>query len=113
MLVYAKNPNGMLMLGGRRIYGAEMVQGPTDVPFELYDQCREALIEATYREGHLQKIFGKPFPEVAFTYHEVRFIPDKTLDKLLVCMGRTLEADWTRKHKIEIIKYELRNAETT
>ena len=112
MLVYSKNPNGMLMIEGYRIYGAAMIQGPTEIPFDVYQQCRDALVSATYREGHLTKLFGRSFPEIAFRYDEIRFLPDRTLHTLMEHMGVIPQEDWSRKRKVEAIKTALRNAET-
>ena len=103
----------MLMIEGYRIYGAAMIQGPTNVPFEIYQQCKAVLISATYREGHLTKLFGRQFPEIAFRYDEIRFLPEKTLHMLMEYMGVSLQEDWSRKRKVEAIKIALRNAETT
>lgn len=100
----------MLTINGYRIYGAAMIQGPTEVPFDLYKQCKDVLISATYREGHLQKLFGRPFPEVAFRYDEVKHLPERTLHLLMERMGISFETDWPKKRKVELIKAALRNA---
>jgi hypothetical protein len=110
MLVYAKNPQGLLRIGQYRIYGIDMVQGPTEVPFEVYNANQEILEHATYREGYLRKLFQRHFPEVAFRYDELRYLPDTTLDTLCQCMELRYENDWTSKHKVEVIKQAIRNA---
>jgi hypothetical protein len=110
MLVHAKNPQGLLKIGNYRIYGIDMVQGPTEVPFELYEANKDILEHATYREGYLRKLFKKHFPEIAFRYDELRYLPDDTLDLLCDCIGLQHESDWTSKHKVEVIKQAIRNA---
>lgn len=113
MLVHAKNPQGLLRIGEYRIYGIDMVQGPTDVPFEVYNANQEVLEHATYREGHLRKVFGTHFPEIAFRYDELRYLPDATLDTLCQCIGLKYETSWTSKHKVEVIKQAIRNASSS
>lgn len=110
MLVHAKNPQGLLKIGNYRIYGIDMVQGPTDVPFEVFDANREILEHATYREGYLRKLFKRHFPEIAFRYDELRYLPDTTLNTLCECIGLEFDPSWTSKHKVEVITQAIRNA---
>jgi hypothetical protein len=112
MLVQCKNPHGMITIRGRRVYGAAMVQPPADIPYEHYDANRYCLESATYREGDLARIFGHPFPMMAFKYHEIRYIPEAMLDRILDCMHYEYDRDWPRKQKIELIKRALRDAPT-
>ncbi len=108
MLVFAKNPRGVLYLGSFQIWGKETGREPSDIPFELYTKCKDGLQDAAYREGYLQKIFGKPFKEVAFTYSEVKFLPESTLDHL--CQSMSIDfKKLTKKVKIDAIKRELKN----
>jgi hypothetical protein len=109
MLVYAKNPDGILYFGNFRIYGSNMIQGPRDVPFEFYKNNKDVLEDATYREGVLNKIFDSSFPEVAFTYQGLRFLPHKTLDKIGKGMRLEFGDDWTIKRKVEAIKQRIRD----
>jgi len=113
MLVQCKNPRGMLVVHGRRVYGAAMVQPPADIPYQHYEANKYCLESATYREGHLKKIFGRDFPMIAFKYHEVKYLPANILNTLLDCMSINYDPDWPRKRKIELIKSALRNAPTT
>lgn len=109
MLVHAKNPRGVLYLAGRQIWGKETGRKPVDLPFNIYNANKEALQDATYREGYLGKLFGNKFPEVAFTYSEVRWLPDDTLLQLAHCMNIKINGDWTRKGLIDAIKEAIRN----
>lgn len=113
MLVHAKNPRGVLYLDRFRIHGKETGREPADIPFDLYNQCKDGLQDATYREGYLRSKFKRPFPMVAFTYSEIRFLPDKTLHSLATGMDITINEDWTRKGLIDAIKGALRDVSPT
>jgi len=108
MLVYAKNPRGILHIAHHRIHGKETGRDPCDIPFELYNTWKDSLQDATYREEYLRVKFGRPCPEVAFTYGEVRFLPDDTLRTLAEVTGIEVSDDWTRKGLIDAIKVALR-----
>ena len=109
MLVHAKNPMGIAHIEQYRIYGRNWGYEPTDVPFSIYEKYKDVLVDATYREGSLSKIFGRPFPEIAFKYSELKHLPDITLDKLLTAFGVEFDADWQSKRKVENIKMILRH----
>lgn len=113
MLVHAKNPRGVLHLERFRIHGKETGRDPCDIPFELYNSCKDGLQDATYREGYLRSKFGRPCPEVAFTYNEIRFLPGNTLTKLAEATGIKIDDEWTRKGLIDAIKGALRNVSPT
>jgi hypothetical protein len=113
MLVHAKNPRGVLHLERFRIHGKETGRDPCDIPFELYNSCKDGLQDATYREGYLRSKFGRPCPEVAFTYNEIRFLPEKTLMKLVEATGIKVDDEWTHKGLIDAIKGALRNVSPT
>lgn len=107
MLVYAKNPRGVLYLNNFQIWGKETGYHPQDIPFDLYNQCKDGLQDATYREGFLTKTFKKPFPEVAFTYSELRYLPDTTLDTIGQLMVENYDTAWSHKKKVDQIKLSL------
>jgi hypothetical protein len=109
MLVYAKQPRGILYIGKEPIYGREMIQGPSDIPYKVFEAYKDGLEEGTYREGFLSKLFGNPdFPEVAFKYSDLRFLPEKTLNKICVGMKMRIFKKTTRIAKIKMIKKALR-----
>ena len=108
MLVHAKTPRGVLHLNEYKIYGKQTAMPPVDIPFELYKKCKDGLAEGTYREGHLHKMFGGAFPVVAFTYTELRWVPDVTLDKIGPLMVLTYDAAWSHKKKVDQIKVAIR-----
>ncbi len=107
MLVYAKTPRGILYLGDFKIHGQETGYAPCDIPFELYNKCKNGLQDATYREGILTRLFKKPFPEIAFTYGELRYVPDITLDKIGPLMVDRYDPAWSHKKKVDQIKLSL------
>jgi hypothetical protein len=107
VLVYAKNPRGVLYLAGYQIWGKETGQHPKDIPFALYNKAKDGLEDATYREGVLSSLFGKPFPVVAFTYTELRWIPDRTLDRVGPLMMDEYDVGWSHKKKVDQIKRRL------
>ena len=108
MLVHCKTPKGVLHLYQYKIYGKETNMPPIDIPFEVYSQCKDALVDATYREGYLKKLFGVMFPVVAFTYSELRWLPDSTLDKIGPLMVPVYDTEWSHKKKVDQIKVALR-----
>ncbi len=108
MLVHAKNPRGILHLYGLRIYGKETKHPPRDIPFDLYNKCKDGLQDATYREGYLRSKFGRPCSEVAFTYNEVRFLPERTLEQLATTMNIQTDTELSRKGLVDAIKGALR-----
>lgn len=108
MLVYAKSPRGVLYINNQPIYGCETGREPVDLPFEIYNQCRDGLQDASYREGILTKMFGKQFPVIAFTYEELRWLPEQTLDKIGPLMIDNYDLEWSHKKKVDQIKVAIR-----
>jgi len=113
MLVFAKNPRGVLCIFGYKIYGSETGQKPCDIPYAIYVACKESIVDATYREGYMRKYFDPSCPEIAFTYSELRFLPAKTLNILCKVLKIKSRHDWTNKRKIEMIKRILRDEPST
>lgn len=108
MLVFAKSPRGVLCLHGNTVYGCETGRDPVDLSFETYLQCRDALQDATYREGFLSQIFKKSFPAIAFTYHELRWLPEQTINTIGPLMVDDFDIEWSHKKKVDQIKIALR-----
>lgn len=108
MLVHCKTPKGVLYIDQYRIYGKHMSMPAIDIPFELYKKCKDMLAEGTYREGHLRKMFGGAFPVIAFTYTELRWVPDGTLDKIGPLMVSEYDTAWSHKKKVDQIKLSIR-----
>jgi len=90
VLVYLKEPFGVLHIGNYKIYGFGTRMPPTDVSQSLFRadfMGDKRFRAATYREGYLKKLFGKEFSMVAFTYLELKYMPDKTLDRIASEIG--------------------------
>lgn len=104
MLVYCKTPGGIMDLNGYRIYGKMLGRKPTDIPFEVYKHCKHMLRDATYREESLTNIFGEQFPEIAFTYKELRYLPEDVLDVIGRLIVLCYSSNWSRKRKVDQIK---------
>lgn len=104
MLVYAKNPRGVLHINGFQIYGKETGRDPCDIPFDLYNSCKDGLQDATYREGVLNRLFAKSFPAIAFTYSELKHLPEQTIDTIGTLIVDTYDTAWSHKKKVDQIK---------
>lgn len=104
MLVHTKLPKGIMHLAGFRIYGKDLGRDPTDIPFVIYNTCKDGLHDGTYREGFLSRCFGKQFPEIAFTYHEMRWLPENTLNIIGPLMVADYNAEWSHKKKVDQLK---------
>lgn len=113
MLVYCKTPRGILYLNGVPIYGRETGRDPVDVPFDLYDACKDGLEDATYREAYLIEKFGWKSGAIAFTYGELRWLPEESLRKIATGMGLDVSNRETKKQIIEDIKRVLRDVTVT
>lgn len=113
MLVYAKTPRGILYLNHQPIHGRDMGMDPVDLPFAVYDACQDGLEDATYREGYLREKFGWKEGEIAFTYAELRWLPEHTLRKIARGIGLDESKRTTNKQLVEDIKRELRNVVKT
>lgn len=113
MLVYAKNPNGVLHIERVRLYGANLGYEPKDVSVQFYRKYRDLLEDATYRETDLRKRFGSFSGEVAFKYCELRYVPEKTLDRIANELGLDYDVKWDKNHKIRRVKKAIRNVSPT
>ena len=109
MLVHAKSPRGVMRLGRFRIHGRETKYRPCDIPFALYNEHKGTLSDGTYREDKLRGLFGMTFPMIAFTYSEIRWLPDKTLDTIGPLMVDQYDRTWSHKKKTDQIKVALRH----
>ena len=109
MLVYASQPNQIVYFCGYTIYGSAMVQGPVDVPFEIYSFLGEAIVDATYREGVVSKILKKRVPEMAFTYSTLKYMPENFIYILgKLSLGRKYKKRWPMKKKLWFVKDAIR-----
>jgi hypothetical protein len=97
MLVYAKNPDGIMKVGNKRVYGRNLSQGPVNLSFPAYNASKDDFVHATYRKSDLLLHFPGPFDIVAFTYDELKCLPRKTLRML--CRGMRIPYHYTHSIK--------------
>jgi len=108
MLVHCKTPRGVLYINNEPIYGREDMHDPVDVPFQVYEKCKDALEDATYREGYLRDKFGWNQGEIAFTYSELKWLPENTLRKIAKGIGTNAKRT-TKKQLVQDITRALRD----
>lgn len=75
MLVYFNYKRGSTMIDGKRIYGYLELYDPVIISWDAYKANRGNLMQAPYDKRILEKIFpGREFPDISFTYHEIRYL---------------------------------------
>ena len=90
MLVFFMHPRGSTMINGRRIYGYLERHAPVIVPWAVYKDCKNSLIQASYNKRILEELFpGREFPNLSFTYHELRFLDWEQMCSLCHAFGFT------------------------
>ena len=78
------------MINGRRIYGYLEPHGPVVVSWDIYKASRKDLMQASYSKEILEALFpGREFPNVSFTYHEIRFLDWEQMCMLCRAFGFT------------------------
>jgi len=108
MLVYAKNPHGVVHLpDGKTVYGAQTGRSPTDIDFELYKNSEGTFVDATYRSYDLQKMFERPFSPIAFKPSEIRYLPYPSLRKLGAELGVSTGTGAKRHALSKIVRYAI------
>lgn len=113
MLVHTKSPKAIMHLGVYIVYGKDLGRKPTDIPFEIYNVCRDGLQDGTYRENILSQLFKKQFPEIAFTYGEIRWLPETTINTIGPLMVQDYDTSWSHKKKVDQIKIAMQNVSST
>jgi len=90
MLVFYRYPKGSTMINGRRIYGYLEQHGPVVVPWAIYKAFQNSLIQASYSKEVFEQLFpGRTFPNLSFTYHEIRFLSWEQMCELCKAFGFT------------------------
>jgi len=102
MLVFFKYPQGSTMINGKRIYGWLERHGPVVVPWGVYKQCQNSLIQAPYNKQILEQLFpGREFPNLSFTYHQIRFLDWEQMCALCQAFGFTTNrSNASRRRKL-------------
>ncbi len=90
MLVYFNYPKGSMSINGRRIYGYLEHHAPVVVPWNVYQERRKSFIQASYTKEILEILFpGSIFPDLSFTYSELRFLDWEQMCALCNAFGFT------------------------
>lgn len=90
MLVFYKYPKGSTIMNGRRVYGFLEPHAPVVVPWDIYKTHRNSFIQASYSKDILEQLFpDREFPNVSFTYHEIRFMTWEQMCTLCKAFGIT------------------------
>jgi hypothetical protein len=85
-------PKGSIVVKGTRIYGYLEPQPAVIVPWGEYKHAPSNYVQAQYTKPILQAMFpGGEFPNVAFTYHEMRFLDWEQM--CAICKGVGLKTN--------------------
>lgn len=102
MLVFFRYPKGSTMINGRRIYGFLERHGPVVIPWGVYKARYDSFIQAPYNKRVLEELFpGREFPNVSFTYHQIRFLDWEQMCALCKAFGFTTNrSNASRRRKL-------------
>jgi len=102
MLVFFDYPRGSTMINGKRIYGYLEPHGPVVVSWKVYKECRHSLREASYNKRILEELFpGREFPNLRFTYHQIRYLDWEQMCALCQAFGFTTNrSNASRRRKL-------------
>ena len=90
MLVFFRYPYGSTIINGRRIYGYLERHAPVMVPWEIYRLFKNSLVQASYSKDIFEQLFpGKTFPNISFTYNEIRYLNWEQMCELCKAFGFT------------------------
>ena len=86
MLVHYAYPKGSIVVHGKRVHGFLEPNDPVTIPWGEYKHAPQTYVQASYNKEILEKIFpGGEFPNVTFTYHQMRFLTWEHL--CAICKG--------------------------
>lgn len=92
------------MINGRRIYGYLEYHAPVVVSWDIYRQHKNSLMAASYNKDILEELFpGGKFPNIEFTYYEIRHLDWEQLCALCQGFGFTTNrSNESRRRKLKI-----------
>jgi hypothetical protein len=100
LLVFFKHKLGSTVIHGKRIYGYLEAHDPVIVPWGIYTAHLNSLIQASYDKRTLEKLFpGREFPNLSFTYHEIRFLNWEQMCALCKALGITTSRSNTSRRR--------------
>ena len=90
------------MINGKRIYGWLERYAPVVIPWEVYKERRSSFIQAPYNKQILETLFpGREFPNLSFTYYEIRFLDWEQMCTLCQAFGFTTNrSNFSRRRKL-------------
>jgi hypothetical protein len=102
VLVFFKFPKGSTIIDGKRVYGYLEPHDPVRLPWSVYKQHSQDVIQAPYDKKILESMFpGKSFPNLSFTYHEIRFLDWEQMCSLCNAFGFTTNrSNISRRRKL-------------
>lgn len=102
MLVFFRYPYGSTIINGKTIYGYLERHDPVVVPWVTYRSCKDSLIQAPYNKVTLEKMFpGRQFPNITFTYSQIRFLSWEQMCELCQAFGFTTKrSNESRRRKL-------------
>lgn len=90
MLVFFVFPYGSTIIENKRVYGYLEKYPPVKISYAAYRANYNSLIQASYDKPTLEKMFpGREFPNISFTYFEIRFLTWEQLCDLCKAFGIT------------------------
>lgn len=95
ILVFSIYPRGGLQYDNHLIPGYLEPFDPCDVSFDFYQIYKTNLRFASYTKSRLEKLFHKPFPNISFTYREIKYLTLEQISEinniLGLCSGDNLQ----------------------
>ena len=90
MLVFFNYPYGSIGVDGKIVYGYLEKYDPTHISWQSWKTHKDSLIQASYNKRILEKMFpGKEFPNLSFTYSEMKFLNWQQMCDLCKAFGIT------------------------
>ena len=75
MFVFYHTPYGSTIIDGKRIYGYLEKYEPVRVSWDVFRANHPSLIQASYTPERLKMLFpNSDFPQVCFTYNDLRYL---------------------------------------
>ena len=102
MLVFFRHPYGSTKINGKLIYGYLESHAPVVIPWNVYKQCKNSLIQAPYDKRILEELFpDRTFPDLTFTYYGLRFLNWEQMCALCQAFGfTTSRSNVARRRKL-------------
>ena len=105
MLVHYAGETGSIVIAGRRVYGWLDARPATVIPWESYKANPKNFIQAVYTKRVLESMFpGQEFPNVGFTYYEIRFLDWEQMCMICKGVGLTTSRE-NKKRRTELRRF--------